>query len=309
MLMPNRHEDEADYRYGFQGQEKDDEIKGHDNSVNYKYRMHDPRIGRFFAVDPLAAKYSYNSPYAFSENRVIDARELEGMEMTKETVVNADGSKQVHFTIKAIVTQDETANLSKEQALQYMIAGAEQVEQSYNVYDPETDTYYSATLEYTFIDETYQESELSAWDDYFVVLSGEAPETATGAVYGETYENGNPDANMITIYTTSPPPPDGIEVNSLVVDPKSAARTMAHETGHTGGLEHPWEKQDQEGIVPKPGAAMINQDDEDIEDATILDNLMNSNANPEQNLKSTDGKTLTPAQLNYLENKVVEVKQ
>ena len=68
------------YRYGFQGQEKDDEIKGEGNSVNYKFRMHDPRIGRFFAVDPLAPDYPWNSPYAFSENRVIRHIELEGLE-------------------------------------------------------------------------------------------------------------------------------------------------------------------------------------------------------------------------------------
>jgi len=42
--------------------------------------MHDPRVGRFFAVDPLTAKYPWNSPYAFSENRVIDGVELEGLE-------------------------------------------------------------------------------------------------------------------------------------------------------------------------------------------------------------------------------------
>lgn len=70
----------GDYRYGFQGQEKDDEIKGGGNSINFKFRMYDPRLGRFFAVDPLAAKYAYNSPYAFSENRLIDAIELEGLE-------------------------------------------------------------------------------------------------------------------------------------------------------------------------------------------------------------------------------------
>lgn len=58
----------------------DDEIKGEGNSVNYKYRMHDPRIGRFFTLDPLASKYPWNSPYAFSENRVLDAIELEGLE-------------------------------------------------------------------------------------------------------------------------------------------------------------------------------------------------------------------------------------
>ncbi|MDO6761837.1 RHS repeat-associated core domain-containing protein [Tamlana sp. 2_MG-2023] len=80
MLQPNRHKDSKSYRYGFQGQEKDDEIKGEGNSVNYKYRMHDARLGRFFAVDPLAGKYPWNSPYAFSENKVTVHVELEGLE-------------------------------------------------------------------------------------------------------------------------------------------------------------------------------------------------------------------------------------
>ena len=79
-VLPNRHEDEDLYRYGFQGQEKDDELKGDNNSLNYEYRMHDPRIGRFFAVDPLANKYPHNSSYAFSENRVIDGIDMEGLE-------------------------------------------------------------------------------------------------------------------------------------------------------------------------------------------------------------------------------------
>ena len=83
-LLHNRHGQESttDYRYGFQGQEADDEIKGEGNSYSYKYRMHDPRIGRFFAIDPLAGKYPHNSPYAFSENMVIHMVELEGLEAT-----------------------------------------------------------------------------------------------------------------------------------------------------------------------------------------------------------------------------------
>jgi hypothetical protein len=42
--------------------------------------MHDPRVGRFFATDPLEKKYPHNSPFAFSENRIMDAIELEGLE-------------------------------------------------------------------------------------------------------------------------------------------------------------------------------------------------------------------------------------
>ena len=69
------------YRFGFQNQEKDNEIKGEGNSIHYTFRMHDPRVGRFFCVDPLTAKYPHNSPYAFSENRLVDGIELEGLEV------------------------------------------------------------------------------------------------------------------------------------------------------------------------------------------------------------------------------------
>ncbi|WP_317192854.1 RHS repeat domain-containing protein, partial [Aureivirga marina] len=80
MQLPNRFGNSDTYRYGFQGQERDDEIKGEGNSINYKYRMHDPRVGRFFAVDPLSDKYPHYSPYSFSGNKVIHAIELEGLE-------------------------------------------------------------------------------------------------------------------------------------------------------------------------------------------------------------------------------------
>ncbi|MFP5470232.1 MAG: hypothetical protein ACLGGV_01420 [Bacteroidia bacterium] len=60
--------------------ERDDEIKGKGNSLNYTYRMHDPRLGRFFARDPLAWKYVYWSPYAFAGNQVTNSPELEGLE-------------------------------------------------------------------------------------------------------------------------------------------------------------------------------------------------------------------------------------
>ncbi|NUY82715.1 hypothetical protein HUK80_17565 [Flavobacterium sp. MAH-1] len=42
--------------------------------------MHDPRVGRFFAVDPLEKKYPWYTPYQFSGNRVVDMVELEGLE-------------------------------------------------------------------------------------------------------------------------------------------------------------------------------------------------------------------------------------
>lgn len=58
----------------------DNELKGEGNSLNYEFRMHDPRVGRFFARDPLFKEYPYYAPYAFSGNRVIDKVGLEGLE-------------------------------------------------------------------------------------------------------------------------------------------------------------------------------------------------------------------------------------
>ena len=106
MLVPNRFESVEDYKYGFQGQEKDDEIKGEGNSLNYTFRMHDPRVGRFFAVDPLFLKFPWNSNYAFSENRVINGIELEGLEFSTVGIdfgfkisLNLEKSKKIKATI------------------------------------------------------------------------------------------------------------------------------------------------------------------------------------------------------------------
>jgi RHS repeat-associated protein len=99
-LLPGRNYSSGSYRFGFQGQEKDDEMHGSTGtSINYKYRMHDARIGRFLSIDPLAAKYPHNSPYAFSENRVIDGVELEGLEVVS---VHADARGFLGFVTGAV---------------------------------------------------------------------------------------------------------------------------------------------------------------------------------------------------------------
>lgn len=64
------------YRYGFQGQEEGQET----GLLSYNYRMHDPRLGRFFAIDPLTKKYPHYTPYSFSGDKVISKVELEGLE-------------------------------------------------------------------------------------------------------------------------------------------------------------------------------------------------------------------------------------
>jgi|GEM_PF-4621098 len=110
------------YRYSFQNQEHDDEVKGEGNSLNFKYRMHDPRVGRFFATDPLEKKYSYYSPYVFSGNRVIDAIELEGLEpinvgkknpIIQELVIRITHDKDLVKSISSLFYRQSTGSAHK----------------------------------------------------------------------------------------------------------------------------------------------------------------------------------------------------
>jgi RHS repeat-associated protein len=56
------------YRLGFQNQEKDDEVKGEGNSINYTFRMHDPRLGRWLSMDLLTEYFPETSPFVFVNN-------------------------------------------------------------------------------------------------------------------------------------------------------------------------------------------------------------------------------------------------
>ena len=80
MAMPNRNASIDNYRYGFSGMEKDDEIRGAGNSYAFLFRMYDSRLGRFLSTDPLTQKFPALSPYQHAGNNPIAAIDLEGLE-------------------------------------------------------------------------------------------------------------------------------------------------------------------------------------------------------------------------------------
>lgn len=70
----------GDYRFGFNGQEKDNEIKGIGNSLSFKHRVYDSRLGKFLSVDPLSSSSPWNSTYSFASNKPISGIDLAGLE-------------------------------------------------------------------------------------------------------------------------------------------------------------------------------------------------------------------------------------
>lgn len=71
--LDQRHGAEAgaNYRYGMNGMEKDDEVKGAGNSYTSEFRQYDPRIGRWLTLDPLMVDFPHQSPYVAFDNNPI----------------------------------------------------------------------------------------------------------------------------------------------------------------------------------------------------------------------------------------------
>src|SRR5690625_7587592 len=60
------------YRFGFNGQEKVNEIAGMGNHLDFGARIYDSRVSRFLSVDPLADIQPDKTPYHFVSNNPIN---------------------------------------------------------------------------------------------------------------------------------------------------------------------------------------------------------------------------------------------
>jgi RHS repeat-associated protein len=76
--LPGKSYSTNNYRYGFNGQEKDDEAKGAGNSYDFGARIYDPRLGRFLSIDPKSREFSGISTYGFSNNCPIRLVDING---------------------------------------------------------------------------------------------------------------------------------------------------------------------------------------------------------------------------------------
>ncbi|GAL85765.1 RHS repeat-associated core domain-containing protein [Sporocytophaga myxococcoides] len=76
--MPGRKYSKTNYRYGFNGHEKDDEISGSGNHLSFGDYGYDPRLGRRWNVDPMASRMPGTSPYSFGYNNPIILKDPDG---------------------------------------------------------------------------------------------------------------------------------------------------------------------------------------------------------------------------------------
>ena len=97
MVIPERRHFGINYRYGFNGNEKDNEIKGESSQVDYGDRIYDPRLGRWLSKDPFMAKYPGISPYGFSLNNPISFSDKDGDSVIITITIKQVGTTQINL--------------------------------------------------------------------------------------------------------------------------------------------------------------------------------------------------------------------
>lgn len=96
-LMTGLSSFSGEHRFGFNGQEKDDEVKGNGNHIDFGARGYDPRIGRWLSVDPLWKEYPAQTDYGFALNNPVMFVDKDGQEVFAYT---AESKKLVLTTME-----------------------------------------------------------------------------------------------------------------------------------------------------------------------------------------------------------------
>ena len=131
--------------YGYNGQQKDDEIKGEGLSYDYGNRMYDPWTCIFHSRDRFADKFPWQSPYSYAGNMPIAAIDMNGdslyLVVTKITRDAQSGELVYTNTTIQITSEDQLKSIQgAEKAFQTQYGNAT-LSQVMN--DPNHDTYVS----------------------------------------------------------------------------------------------------------------------------------------------------------------------
>ncbi|PWN72244.1 sugar-binding protein [Chryseobacterium phosphatilyticum] len=256
------------YTYSSQGQEKQRET----GWSSYRWRNYDAAMARFFNVDPLSEKYAYQSHYNFSENRVVDGRELEGLEWA-----NVKNDQGVTTNRQLTVSITNNTNLNDKQF--------NKVVESIKTAFSKTFSADGAKAELIVSDKATMKVE--AVNEKSVTITNENGEEFSTFKGGVTATLGETQKNNFTVTTT---------VDGSKRENNGITRSFNHEAAHSAGLDHPWENRDK--------VSDINQGSKNVSPKTIKGNLLNSGANPVFDYKQNAGSNLTPGQFKKMDETI-----
>jgi RHS repeat-associated protein len=270
------------YRFGFNGKENDDETQTQD----YGFRIYDYRLGRFLSIDPLIKDYPELTPYQFSMNRPIDGVDLDGLEW-KSSIQMVDGKPKLTYTIDIQIINN-TGNGTQPLT--------DYDKERINSIIEKTMQILSTSLDANVIINPVMVAEKGNNPFTVNLYSKEADPDKGGYSVGDTKYVGQTQSNEINLlYSIDTKGKGSFQVLPIL----EVARALAHELGHSAGLEHPWAIKD----IRQDDA---NQNEPNVTNKTVLDNLMNSFENKDKDLQTDTGKKLTMGQKNVVKDTVTK---
>ncbi len=213
-------------RWKYQGQELNEDFGL--NVYEFKYRMHDPAIGRFWQVDPLAEDYAYNSTYAFQENKLGIGIELEGLEVSRHEWLDDNGRNNIRYDANIKVFNNSSASIND--VIDYANGFAGQIENDFSGTDSDGNIV-STSVSLEFV------AEVDPENDYYIEFTDKVIDPDTGkAATAEGRANviGDAEVNRMQVLI---PGKSGASYGEPVTEDR-LPYTGAHEYGHTVGLDH-----------------------------------------------------------------------
>jgi RHS repeat-associated protein len=202
------------YRRGFNGMEKDDEVKGVGNSYDFGARLYDVRVGRWMTVDPLATKYTSWSPYVFCIDNPILNIDSDGREVIVTITQRKDQKPLIEIKVSGAIINESTADFTPAQIVKRMNIFQNEVNDVYNKSFDEFEV--KVTLDFIEVksrDEINEEDHVISIQDRWNTSSGGKVNTIGGKVIFLP-------SSSFSSYKDRPRP---------------------HELGHWLGLLHPWD--------------------------------------------------------------------
>ncbi len=278
MLIPDRqwyaNSDSSNYRFGFNGMERDNDISGQGNNLDFGARIYNSRLGRWMVTDPLEKSYPGVSSFNYASNSPTSMMDSDGM----DGIRNGANSS---ITATMVFIYDPTSGVDRAEAIQAVENASTNIR---NVWGEQT---YRGQKVQTNLDVMFYTQ-----DEYNEALANGQVQPTDGKT------------NVITLTNSgrSHVEADGRTGKWNVKELNGSGNTAAHEFGHLLGLSDRYQNvqqyTDQNGIANQGTA----QNPVNYVEVSMPKSQVNHdpNYNPQDNMMANGTSTLTTQQLDFV---------